>query len=152
MKTENNIINKWGVVCKNSSIDQATNTLSVFNILEDIQIANKAGVTEIKKDQKMFVSFPSQLITLWERERDGVEKPLVVSMRTELIDPAKQVLQTNISDIKFDSGKHRLRIIADMSGFPITIGGTYSFRVSLKEDSTKEFTEMTTVSLEVKLN
>jgi hypothetical protein len=150
METGNEIKNIWTIVCKNSSVDKNSNSLSIFNILEEIQLTKNPNVPVPKEGIMPAAPLAYEIITLWSRETKS-DNELTANMQTELLDPTNKVLQSNVSEIKFEKDKSRLRIIVKALGLPITTGGTYHFRVSLKKAADKEYKYVSQVSLEVKI-
>ncbi len=58
----------WSVLCTKSSIDSDTNNISLFEILEQIQVSQ---FPEPAGDAITVVPMPVELVSLWTREPVG---------------------------------------------------------------------------------
>lgn len=137
----------WSILCSSSSIDQQTNNLSLYNLLEEITLVKKE-INEKKKEAKgpylpILISF--QLITLWEK----IEPGLVESRaKIQLVDPEEKILIESEYDFKIEPHQEKTRYIANLNALPFTTDGMYQFRILLK--MADGFKQVGTVGLKLK--
>src|ERR1035438_8605378 len=86
----------WAAACTSSSIDQSTNAISLFNIIEELTVNNLLA-QPTKEQQEMIASgkpiatpFNHEVISVWLRDNIGTETK--VDMALELVDPSGKVL------------------------------------------------------------
>lgn len=140
------IKNVWVILAQSSAIDQNSNTLSLFDILEEIAFQTNGPVPK-----KMVIPINTQLVSLWERG-DAVGK-VEFKFKFILRDPKKQILSERESVLKMEEHHKRSRFRAQLQGMPITVPGMYRYEiVSLEPQKTggKEF--IASVSVEVKID
>jgi hypothetical protein len=112
----------WSVICENSSIDNESNKVSLFNVLESLTIF---GI----QDQVIGIPLRFEVLTLWERTEEtpieGVTRLIQIKPNGE---PSKPL------EIKIDLSKshfHRTRI--SIQGFSLSGPGRYVFQIQYKE-------------------
>lgn len=140
------------IFCNFSVIDQETNNLSVFNIIEEINIpssALKESVDKNLKDTIKVIPMVVELITLWRKLIPSEE----VNGRTkvELIDPEKKVLQIIDNQLSIKSEHKTLRNRIRMSGIKVSKSGEYKFRVSASENG-QEYIEVGFLSFNINIH
>jgi len=115
----------WSVLCGSSSIDNESNKVSLFNILENLTIYGDP-------EQVTGIPINVEILTLWERL---YEEPCEGFMRIILINPheiASQPFEFNI-DLK-EAHFHRTRMA--ITGLPLSGPGRYVYQVAYKEGET----------------
>lgn len=70
----------WSVLCSRTVIDQGTNQLSMFDILEEVQAETRKEI-----DFPVTVPFQVVLVSYWVRQDD--KKPVKGEYRVRVIDP-----------------------------------------------------------------
>src|SRR3989344_2475061 len=111
---------RWALLCKNASVDQRTNTISLFNIVEEFTV-NKGplGTSMAKRvsssPEKTAVAGEFALVVKLERTSDS---PITdAGLKISIVDSFRKELQTNEVPLKFEEGKQRLRFIVNFGSF-----------------------------------
>ena len=141
---KNEISATWGIVCGSSSIDQETNNISLYTVLE--RFALKKGKEEPPKGNHK-IPLVHEYIVLLQRTEPTDKKetfPLTFIVR----DPKGVILSEAPVPGVFESGKKRLRIRIKNNAFIISVPGEYRFEtyVEGKEEP------ITSTPLEVVIN
>lgn len=133
----NEIKHIWSVLCSNSSIDQTTNNVSLFNVIEQIELTKKSG-SEFNEDVEKGIGINLELITLWQKTGRQTSFEHFV----EFVDPIGKVLNEIKFPFNFPEKVKRFRANLKIQGLKITKGGEYNFRISVKEESQTKFTKI----------
>ena len=149
IKTNKKIKNLWSLICKTSSVDVTTNTISLFNLIEELGLEKNKIEDTLIGHKNVFVPFTFQIITLWERGVDQKDSELEADMKLELLDPAGEKLQEHISRLKFQDKKARLRAVIDTNGLKVNKPGLYKYYVGVKTDEEKDFEHVTEIPLQI---
>ncbi len=139
----NNIEHIWTLTCLNSSIDQTTNLISMFNVIEEL----KVDVNLQKKTDVINVPIRFEIITLWKKLSSNQEEN--DDIQINLVDPTGKNISTFNYKLNIPIDKKRMRYRVIVNGLPITKNGIYIFSVKAKDVKTKEFVEVgnTTIDL-----
>jgi len=144
----------WTVLCQNSSTDNQTNALSLFNIIEEITVELSADF-EKNVDQNGLVVVPIQfqLISLWNRMQDKKEE-LIGNVQITLKDPENKLIQNFEYNLVIPSDKKRMRFNVNLNGIKINpkISGDYIFEVSLMGPMQTDFHKITELPLYIIVN
>ena len=139
----------WGLLCSLSAIDQERNNISLFNIIDQINLPRQLFTLEPKV--KTF-PFPHELVTLWRRAIDPVvdDRELSIEAEIALVDPSGEAIQRVLVPLKFASGSRRARFRVKTDGIQITTPGDYVYRISIVPQDGSESKVVCSVPLEVK--
>ncbi len=148
--TESKIEHLWTIICGSSSVDTDTNSLSLFNIIEEITIQNVPGQSMNLNDKKG-IPIPFEVVSCILRSQESDGKSIFVDLKIDFLDPDNKILQTVNSKVEIKSQHSRLRVRIKANGITITKPGIYNLLVSMKEDSEKELKEVIKVPLIVKM-
>jgi len=132
----------WTVVCERALIDPITNSASLSNVYEEIQLSGKDALAKpgvIKNGEIIPLNY--QIVSLWKRLEKG-DREVVVDGQIEIIDPVGKSLLKAPHQIKIEQGKLRARWILQFNAFQITVPGEYVFKLSAKERTGKDFVEV----------
>ncbi|MFA5746756.1 MAG: hypothetical protein WC926_01610 [Candidatus Paceibacterota bacterium] len=137
----------WSVLCQNSSVDEETKLLSIFNCLEQVEITVKKE--DIENKGKVIVPILSELISFWTI--DGQKEGDKLEMKIESLDPSNNLLYS--AEKTFDINKNfpRFRSKIKLQGLPVTKSGRYFFKISQKDKIQKKFKTVATLPLDVDL-
>ena len=114
----------WSILCQQSSIDQETNLISLFNAIEELNInLDKANALE----NNLLISVQLQLVSYWVREEALAEETLTV--RTELVNPEGKVLNSFDNKLTIKAGVLRFRHRNNIQGLTISGPGRYYLRL-----------------------
>lgn len=139
----------WSVLCTNSSVDSSTNNISLFNVIEQIQLEglDQAKLEELKNEVKS-VGFNLELVTYWKSFKKG---ELEIDQYVEFIDPEGKVL--NKLDVPFKTKKDEkgLRNILKIQGINFTLTGEYKYRIYAKERNETKYELVNEIPLDIKV-
>lgn len=127
------------IICIGTSIDRDTNNLTVFNIIEEINILE----SELKKpfksesEKERIIPFSFEMVTLWKKLIKDQE--VSGQVRVDLIDPIGNMIQKFEYSITIKKEHKRLRNKAQIRGLKITEVGEYMYYIYLKEIGTNTF-------------
>lgn len=128
--------NIWTIISQSSSIDNRTNQLSAFNLLDGITFTRP----EEKRGEEEFISpVAFQLISFWicKNKDDKAEVKIRVS------DPDNKMVNEFDINIHPVDDKLRVRNIVDFGAFKVTKPGVYSIALMIKDgDSFKTISEI----------
>lgn len=138
----------WSVLCKESSINQDDNLISMSGALEEINVTFTKK-NEVKYPENLSVPMNYEIVSFWFK---GKKEELVkAQIEYSLISPDGKELVNKIQDIEIPINIRRFRSRMKIAGLPVTISGDYTFRVKLKEESEKTFKLYSELPLEVKI-
>lgn len=148
---------KWALLCKNASVDQQSNNVSLFNIIEELTI-NKSPIGD--SIAKRAASFPEKikingeftLVVHMERNPEIKIKDFDPSMELKFTDPQGANFAT-IAEIplKFKEGENRLRNIISIGTLFVKDPGVYNIVVSTRHSKNDILTERARVPVGVKI-
>ena len=134
----------WTVLCSQSVIDQTTNNISLFQVLEEVQLDIKKKTD--KEKQLIQIPFAFQWVTLWENMRD---KKSTSSVKDIVVSPTgKTVFESKEYEINLLARK-RHRFIRTFAGLPLEESGRYEFRTQLRAKEENVWTDAASVPLQV---
>lgn len=139
----------WTVLCRKSVIDNESNNLSLYDILEQLSISVKPEKETVKKTVKINLPLEYEVVSLWVKQssKDGFNGEI----KLEIINPEGSVVKTFEQPFIIQDNKNRLRSRIRINGFVVDGSGVYLFRISYKEKQEKNFTQISEVPLEVSL-
>ena len=139
----------WGLVCSLSSIDQERNNISLFNVVDQINLPGQFFKTseEVKP-----LPFPHEIVTLWRRAIDTSidNRELSVDVEIALVDPAEKAIQRLLMPLKFASGSRRTRSRLRTNTVSITLPGDYIYLISVVPSDGTEPQPVCRIPLEVR--
>lgn len=138
----------WGVLCSLSSIDQERNNISLFNVIDQLNLPiSDKGVGE----RKVF-PLPFELVTLWRRilNTNIDNSEITTDIEIKLLDPNERILQQTVAPIKFNRDSRRSRLRIKIIGLPITTIGDYVFEISVKQPGVDNLELAKTIPFEVR--
>ncbi len=152
MKNEVKII--FAVASKSSSIDQQSNTVSLFNILEDIQF--NSSFIDKRSDESATLAIPFQFdfVILFARSDSSKnQNELPIHSKLYIIDPLDKILGETPFQGKIEKDKKRFRMTIKFNDIKATKSGTYVFRVKLFADKNeKDILQQYDVPVDVAIN
>jgi len=141
---------RWTVICKESSLDQETNNISLFKVLEQLNVnLNKedfAKLKGLKPGQSIGVPLEFEVVTVWDKKGKKEES---ANVRVMIFDPNGKELASNDHLIKLQADKRRLRVNNKIKGFPLTVSGDYVLVVKLMEKGAGEYKPVVHYPIEV---
>lgn len=113
------------VCCRSASVDYATNSLSLFDIVEQGEAAGfPAGFPEFT------------IVTLWRRNEDEADAGMIQNV--VLVDPDGQKLGEVETRFTFEKLRHRITNRIQGLGFPKS--GVYEFQLFVRREGSQAST------------
>lgn len=147
---KNRIETHWSMLCKTVSVDQQSNQVSIFNVIEELQVSNIA-LLEIAKAKDGRISLPMEFSLITQNEKINPDKgsKFTPELRLQVLDPmAKELLKTEIP-LAFKITEKRMRNIFSFSHMLLTGPGEYQFVLSIRLNKEEDFEQTSVVKLEV---
>ncbi len=143
MNNQSKIKHLWSVISAGSSIDIHSNSLSLFNILEDISFdveLSPAGVKEKEEKGWIFAPLNFEVITrLFSPQAIEVVGVLSISF----VDPlGKTIGQTLNQDVFVKKENLNMRMKTGIQGMPVTVSGIYNIVVEFSSGKISEIKEI----------
>jgi hypothetical protein len=141
----------WGLLCSLSSIDQERNNISLFNIIDQLNIPAKFLADSALAEKPAFFHVPHEIILLWMRTLNTAISAEVVSTtcRLSLIDPRGKELQQTMAPLNLDRNIRRMRFRMRTHGLNITVPGDYIYRVEVRDLRGTNYNKVLEVPFEV---
>lgn len=146
----------WAILCKSASVDQHTNQLSIFNMIENVAVNKTPNpITPLSKitefPQKTQIKFDYTLAVLFERNTMNNSAEFNPYMEIKLVDPTGEELIKNEVPVQFEEGKNRVRAIVVLDSLLVTKSGKYDYIISARNSPLESLTERTHTSIQVKI-
>jgi len=141
----------WGVFCSLSSTDVDKKNISLFNIIEQINVP-QGFLDKQKKDGRVYVyPIPHQIILFWRRLMDLEisDKAITGDLRFRTIGPNGKILQETITPFNLQSGFKNLRFKMERQGIITDRPGGYNEVIDIKYSGDKEFEHAYDIPYEV---
>ena len=132
----------WSVLCYKCSIDRSTNSVSLLEVLEALQVGADPS------DERALVAQRCELASLWRRTE--WETPEKSFSRVRVLAPDSTLIATAQSEVDLVSAT-RSRLVVQLSAFPLMGPGIYEFLVDGSSDGTS-WEEVARVPVEVTFN
>jgi len=144
-----------GIVCESSAVDQQTQSLSAFKIIDQINVNIKSTDPTVtsKSLQKITIPLSLQVISLWKRNKQSdqgrdIEGKIVV----EIIDPRGEVLAKHPINVLLPLNKIRSRTILNIQGMPVSTTGEYCVQMKEVNTNGKESSPLAKLCFDLILN
>ncbi|OGI67531.1 hypothetical protein A3A05_00135 [Candidatus Nomurabacteria bacterium RIFCSPLOWO2_01_FULL_41_12] len=142
----------WGLLCSLSSVDQERNNISLFNVVEQINIPIEFFVQQKKENKNLVFPFSYEVVLCWRRTLDiGISnEEILADFKIKVVDPSGKILQEILSPLKFPKGIKRLRSRLVMQGMLASMAGDYAYHVEIKLPNQNDFEKVLEIPLEVR--
>ena len=138
---------RWAILCSNASVDKDSNGLSLFNLIEEMQIGVR-GSAPPSLDTPLVAPLQSVLVIV--NERSDSEKVESGTGRVRFIDPDGNELGTNLFKIEL-ADHERMRTLMRFQNMSLTSSGLYKFIIEYQGDN-GEWEEKDVVPLKVSID
>jgi hypothetical protein len=129
----------WSVLCARSSVDRATNAISLFDVLEQIQMYTWRSGDALPG--------PFELVSLWSRGSENL--PDRRQARMSFRGPSGRLLTQEHQEIDLREFR-RMRARYRLAALPIHDGpGVYYFTVELEDVSRERWDEVAKIPLDI---
>lgn len=129
----NKIEHLWTILAGSSSVDNETNSFSIFNILEEVTI--QANGQNMDPNEKKNISIPFEIISMWKREDIENKEEIISEVKVSLFDPKGIVVQEMGYKMEMKSQHQRMRMRVKANAITVTKQGEYYFSVKIKDGS-----------------
>ena len=142
----------WGLLCSLSSVDQERNNISLFNVLEQINIPADFFIAQKKEGKNLIFPFAYEIVLCWRRTLDiGIsDEEILAEFKIKTIDPSGKILQEVLSPLKFPKGIKRLRSRFVMQGILASMVGDYAHQIEIKLPNQNEFKKVLEIPFEIR--
>ncbi|MBI2108588.1 MAG: hypothetical protein HYT93_00200 [Parcubacteria group bacterium] len=136
----------WGLICSMSSIDQEKNNISLFNLINQVNV-QKIDFEGMKQQKKEALLVPVQheVVTMFRRmgNYELFDNEIKTNIKISLINPKGKALMEFLTKIEFKPHKINCRHRAIFTGFKLTEPGDYEYNIEvLQPDDTQLTNEM----------
>jgi len=132
----------WSVVCGRAIVDQQTNSLTLVDVMEQLEI----GAPPPSEGERGVLPMQVIVATLWRQKELGTPAKGAYSLELKAPDDTEMFKQ--ISDVDL-TAHNRLRTFNAINGIPILGPGTYRFQIRLRLDGQEDWIEVSSLPLEV---
>lgn len=153
-KLDKELAHNWTMLCSGTSVDEQSKNISVFNIIETLNMELAPGDAQKKeKQEKGWYSVPLNLELVTKLQKLDIDLDLAFELKYYIIDPeGKKVGKEFGSTLKFGKGTDNLRIRNRIGTFPITTGGMYKIVVTVGEVGAGTLKSVGETNFKVNLN
>ena len=137
--------NIWSVICEKSIIDKDTNSISLFNSLEELNV-NYSGDEKLEKIKIKNVPISFEIVSLWFDE--DIKKDRKFEIMLEILDPNNEITNKSTQECIMEKGKKRLRTIAKINGISLTDSGLYKIIIKYKHGKTIKIASENPIDIE----
>ena len=136
----------WGLICSMSALDQQKNNISLFNVINQINVPAE----NFNKTENFFLPVPHELIVVFRRmlETKLCTDVLIIDVKVSLVDPSGKVLNELLVPIKFEVGKRIMRFRFQIPGFKLTTTGDYVYRIEAKQPMVEKMQKINEIPFE----
>lgn len=135
----------WAILCERAVVDQETNNISLFNVIEEVTIPAQPPMFLTDANAKNVLPTAFELIVLWGRSNSDVPERGLGRVSILIPDATPKITQEHDIDL---SVFLRLRSKLRLPGLPVGGEGTYLFKIDGKLTG-GEWTEMFELPLRV---
>lgn len=119
----------WSVPCQKSTIDQDTNSISLFDITERLEIGLSSEFFDKQKEQEkkgFVIPLNFEIVSYWKRisEKDVKDK-----MKLSILDPKNKELASFEMDVNIPKNINAVRLRAKFNQFKATVSGVYCIQI-----------------------
>jgi hypothetical protein len=144
----------WSVLCGKASIDRETNNVSLFDIIEQIQIE---ALQPLPAEGNVLIPFTCELVSLWSRAdpdvaAQGFARVTFQEHGREAEWGAQAPVIGNELPLDLLGDSKRLRTRIQIPGFPVRHGGYYFIAVEFRSADDPTWHLVTRVPLEVTIS
>ena len=139
----------WGLFCGSASIDQESNNISLFNIIDQINISKKNFP---KQNESKIIPSNYEIVVLLRRllNLDIDNEKFNIDIKLKLIDPNNKILREIVAPLEFERDKRNMRFRFKMDSFVVTIPGDYFYKIEIKQLEDKDFKTSYEIPFEVR--
>ena len=134
----------WGLLCSMSAIDQQQTNISLFNIIDQLNIP-RGEFEKIKQDKSnLLLPISHELVLFWRRTL-GInlsDEYIRTELKLSLVDPRGKILSELLTTLEMPSQKRSVRFRMQNTVFTVTEPGDYVYRIEIIQPDGKDFMEV----------
>ena len=136
---KNTIKLNWAILCTGTSVDQKSNNVTLFGLVEELKIKKDIFTKlPIKKEGHSVIPIKLELATLWSKDYPS-DKLSFSEIKIAFTSPKGRVINELTQKLEIPEDKSRLRLIFSIGAIGIEGDGIYSFEIKLKTGESKSF-------------
>lgn len=136
---------RWSLLCRRGIIDKYTNTLSLIEVIDEVE-----GAFAEPMPEQVGVGLDCHLVTVWTRSQK--EKPERFWQTITITAPTGETYPTEVK-LEGNLEKHqRTRLLAGISAIRFSGPGTYVFKIYHSRSEKSRGKLVSQVPLEIKIN
>src|SRR5438093_1007045 len=124
---------EYAIPCQLASIDQRTNAVSLFNIIESLEVIRRPSETDDEARARSLT--PMEVVTLWRRLPEDAEDTRFKQVLT-IVTPDGSEEELSQSDFQIPHFRHRVHV--QLAPLAVDQEGDYTLKVYLKDLSSAE--------------
>lgn len=138
----------WGLIAESSAIDQERNNISLFNVIDQVNLPREA----FQEEGKQQVGLSHEILITWRRalKLDISGEAITAGCRIALLDPSGESLQENTNTFEFQTGMRRTRQRVRVNGLHVTKPGDYVYTVEISGSGEGGFRKVNEIPFEVR--
>lgn len=137
----------WSVLCQKSVVDSESNNVSLFDVLEQLQIDIASNIpNNVSNSKNIILPIQYELINFWSKTGNGEEK---ADVKIILKDTTGKEVKKIEKVLTIPEKNRRMREINKIQGLPISGNGNYKFIVSIKNSNDDNYKDVAEIPLEV---
>lgn len=135
----------WTIICSRAIVDQERNTISLIDVLEQINI--KLPDETKNDDAPVILPIPMTVASYWQRDTVGVAEHR--RTRLTILDPDNHIMVQSEQGVDLTSHE-RSRNMLYIDKFPFRGEGAYLFVIDVLNEKSNEWDEVAVVPLEIR--
>lgn len=140
----------WSVLCKESTINQDDNVISLYGVLEELNITltpMKGSVAGLPVKASIPINY--EIVSMWlkNNKKDKVKAEIEYAF----VNLDGRELFKTVQTVEIPMASRRFRSRMKISGIQVEREGEYSFRVRIKELGSDIFKTVCELPLEIKI-
>ncbi|HKE45305.1 MAG TPA: hypothetical protein VKB41_12295 [Steroidobacteraceae bacterium] len=117
---------RWAILCERFSIDQRSNNVTLFGIIDEIHMPKAAVAEAMASGRPTAVQIQSVLLV--QTERSDMDVPEKGNLECRLFDAKGIELGVSRTEVNLEQGR-RIRSAFNINVLPITSEGIYHYRI-----------------------
>ena len=122
----------WSIICSSSSIDAEKNNITLFNVIERVQVSVHKEQPTPPLDSKKMLNMPFELISMWKKS--DLEESVNAEGEAVLLDPHGQKIGSLKFPIQIKGAIRRLRTRLQFNNLVFTVAGDYTWQIWVRID------------------
>ena len=140
----------WSVLCQRSIIDRSSNTVSLIDVLEQLNINVSPEQVAKKSDEGIVIQINFDIVSFWTKDSNET-KPANFEVVVEFNDPDGKKLRSFNKSVEVAENYQRIRTQIRVPNLQVFQAGTHSIRIRIKEGEQKRESQVVAeLPLEIK--